>query len=167
MKRWYAVHTHPKGESAALVNLERQGFEAYLPLYKKRRSHARKVDFVSTPLFPRYLFVAMDVEQARWRSIRSTMGVVHLVCHGDHPVAIPEGVVESIQARQGEDGMVALDLPPPFKTGERIRVAQGALRDVEGIFECLSDDQRVIVLLDLLGRKVRVRVPLEAVGACA
>jgi transcriptional antiterminator RfaH len=167
MKRWYAVHTHPKGEATALVNLERQGFEAFLPLYKKRRSHARKIDFIPSPLFPRYLFVAMDIEQARWRSIRSTFGVVHLVCHGDQPVAIPEGVVEIIRAREGEDGLVALDQPPPFKPGERVRLEQGALRDIEGIFESLTDDQRVIVLLDLLGRKVRVRVPLEAVGACA
>ena len=58
---WYAVHTHAGAETKAVWHLENQGFSVYLPRYLRRRRHARKVDWVPTPLFPRYLFVFMDV----------------------------------------------------------------------------------------------------------
>jgi transcriptional antiterminator RfaH len=41
----------------------------------------------------------------------------------------------------------------------------GALADCLGFFESMADHDRVILLLDLLGRKVRVQAPLEAVVA--
>ena len=67
--RWYVVQTQVNGELKAAQNLMRQGFEVYLPCYLKRRRHARKIDLVSKPLFPRYLFVAIDVATQRaWRS---------------------------------------------------------------------------------------------------
>lgn len=67
--RWYVVQTHINGEAKAANNLTRQGFGVYFPRYLKRRSHARRVDVVARPLFPRYLFVAIDLATQRWRSI--------------------------------------------------------------------------------------------------
>ncbi len=91
MNRWYVVHTHPRGERLAMVNLQRQGMDAYLPQYLKRRRHARRTQWIPAPLFPGYLFVAMDVETVRWRAIHSTVGVRYLVCHGDWPARVPAG----------------------------------------------------------------------------
>lgn len=164
MMRWYAVHTQPNGETKARENLLRQGFDAYLPLYSKKRRHARRTDYVAAPLFPRYLFVNMDAETTRWRSIRSTFGVTHLVCHGDTPVPVPEGVVEGIKSRHDDKGMVLLETPFPFKPGEKVEVLEGPLKELTGIFQSVSDDQRVIVLLELLGRPVKVRLAMDAVG---
>ena len=81
--RWYVVQTQVNGEAKAAENLRRQGYEAYLPRYLKRRRHARKVDFTAKPLFPRYMFVAIDMATQRWRSIQSTFGVSRLVTNGD------------------------------------------------------------------------------------
>ena len=77
--RWYVAHTQPHAENKAAVHLGRQGFVTYLPRYLKRRRHARRVDVVSAPLFPRYLFVQIDTAVQRWRSIYSTFGVSQLV----------------------------------------------------------------------------------------
>ncbi|MBI4969557.1 MAG: transcriptional activator RfaH [Rhodospirillales bacterium] len=167
MKRWYVVHTQPQAERRAHANLVRQGFETYLPCYLKRRSHARKIERVPAPLFPRYLFVGIDPQTMRWRSIYSTFGVSHLISNGDMPAPVPEGVVEAIRARHGHDGLVRLDDPIPFKKGDRVEITQGSLRDLSGLFQCESDDDRVFVLLELMGRPVRVRVPLAAIRACA
>ena len=59
--RWYVVQTQVNGEAKAAQNLLRQGYEIYLPRYLKRRRHARKMDFTAKPLFPRYMFVAIDI----------------------------------------------------------------------------------------------------------
>ena len=83
--RWFVAHTHPHAEAKATAHLNRQGFEIYFPRYLKRRRHARRIETVAAPLFPRYLFVAVDLTAQRWRSIYSTVGVTRLVCNGDDP----------------------------------------------------------------------------------
>ena len=55
--KWFVVHCYPNKESIAELNLQNQGFDTYIPRYKKLRRHARRVDTVFAPLFPRYFFV--------------------------------------------------------------------------------------------------------------
>src|SRR5579871_1851994 len=106
--RWYVVQTQVNGEAKAAQNLLRQGYEIYMPRYLKRRRHARKVDFVAKPLFPRYLFVAIDMATQRWRSIQSTQGVSHLVCAGDRPAQVGDSVIDALRAREDEVGFIKL-----------------------------------------------------------
>ena len=35
MKKYYVIHTKPKQEKKALINLKRQGFKTWLPYFKK------------------------------------------------------------------------------------------------------------------------------------
>ena len=162
---WYVVRTHARAEAKALYNLGRQGFEAYLPQYLKRRRHARRTDFVPAPLFPRYMFVRMDPSRTQWRPIRSTIGVTDLVCNGNRPAPVPHGVVEEIKRRENDDGYVVAKPASHFKKGESVHIVAGALADNIGLFECATDEERVVLLLELLGRKVRVEVPLEDLSA--
>ena len=62
MKHWYVLRTHAKAEFKALNHVMRQGFGAYLPQYLRKRRHARRTDWVRSPMFPRYLFLS------RWTS---------------------------------------------------------------------------------------------------
>ena len=155
--RWYVVRTHSQAEAKALFNLMRQGITAYLPRYIKRRRHARRTDQVPAPLFPRYLFVALDLAASGWRQIRSTIGVADIICNGIQPTPVPAGIVESIRAREDAQGWVRLGLP--FAKGAPVRILDGAFADQIGLFDTTEDADRVAVLLDLLGRRVRVLLP--------
>jgi transcriptional antiterminator RfaH len=163
--RWYVVQSQVNGEAKAAVNLLRQGFEIYLPRYLTRRRHARKVDFVAKPLFPRYMFVAIDMATQRWRAIQSTQGVSHLVCNGEEPAAVPSGVLGALKAREDERGFVRMDARPAFAPGDKIRVLAGAFMDNAGLFDGMGDHDRVAILLDMLGRKVRVHLDVDLVAA--
>lgn len=163
--RWYVVQTQANAEAKALAHLRRQGFATYLPRYLKRRRHARRIETVPAPLFPRYLFVEIDIAAQRWRSIGSTIGVSRLVSNGDWPAAVPDDVIASLRVREDAAGYVWLDQRPKFKTGDKIRVMEGAFYDYLGIFDGMSDGERVEILLDLLGRKVRVLMNAEAIAA--
>jgi transcriptional antiterminator RfaH len=163
--QWFVVHTQVHGERKAEQNLVRQGFEVYLPRYLKRRRHARRVDFTVRPLFPRYLFVAIDMAAQRWRSIQSTIGVAHLVTNGDDPASVPDGVVGALRAREDEKGFVRIDVKPAFVPGDKVRVLTGAFMDSAGLFSGLADHERVAILLDMLGRKVRVLLDADMVAA--
>ena len=110
MKGWLNRLLGNRGERLAARYLRRQGYLAYLPRYAKRRRHARRVDYVRAPLFPRYLFVRFDTQATPWRPIISTVGVRYLVMHGDTPTRVPEGVVEEIQGREDENHLVQLSL---------------------------------------------------------
>lgn len=167
MSQWYVAHCQPNGEQKALFHLRRQGYEAYLPVYKKQRRHARRVDHVMAPLFPRYLFIRLELGVDHWRPIRSTVGISHFVCQGERPVAVPDGIVESIQAREDNKGCVALNEAERFKKGDPVQLAQGPLSDQVALFDRIADDQRVVVLLELLGRPVEVRVAKDAISAVA
>ena len=164
MSHWYVVHTQCRKEALAATHLGNQGYETYLPRFRKRRRHARKIEDVLTPLFPRYLFVRIDTEHQRWRPINGTMGVCYLLCDGDHPLAVPAGLVETIKDGEQEDGAVAMD-PKRYDKGQKLRVVQGPFADLTGLFQDMADDKRIVVLLNLLGRQVRTRLPFEAVVA--
>ena len=141
--RWYVVHTQPQGEDRADLNLRRQGFVTYLPRYLRARRHARRTETVVRPLFPRYLFVAMDVARDRWRAVQSTFGVSNLVAVGNDPIPLPDGVVDEIRAREGEQGFVKLGLPAGVKPGSPVRLVDGVFADLGFVGAALQSDAHV------------------------
>jgi transcriptional antiterminator RfaH len=163
-QRWYVVHTQPNGEGRADLNLRRQGFATYLPRYARRRRHARRQEMVKRPLFPRYLFVGLDLARDRWRAVHSTFGVDRLVLAGEEPLPVPDDVIDAIRAREDDDGLVALGLPAGIGPGSRVRLVDGIFADAKGVLERIADDRRVAILLELLGREVRVFVSPASVG---
>ena len=161
---WYVVQTRPNNEARAEINLKRQGFTTYLPCYQRQRRHARRTDIVVRPLFPRYLFVQLDLARDQWRSVQSTFGVSALVAVGDRPAPLSSEVVEEIHAREGADGFVVLGLPPGLKPGASVRMIDGLFADYQGVLDRIGDERRVSVLLSLLGRQVRVFVSAASVA---
>lgn len=162
--RWYVVQTHPHAEAKAQEHLRRQGFSTYLPQFIKSRRHARKTERVKRPLFPRYMFVLIDSTQQNWHSIRSTIGVSSLIGGETGPVAVRDGVIDALRAREDGDGCVRPE-SPRFLPGAAVRVMDGVFAACLGLFECMSDKERVAVLLDLLGRRVRVVLDAESITA--
>lgn len=165
MKHWYVAHSNPQAEDKAVHNLTAQGFEVFLPRYHKVRRHARKTDVVIAPLFPRYLFVAFDVEVDRWLCINSTKGISYLLRQNGCPMKVPDGIVEALQETASPEKIVPLSTLVLFKQGDRLEVQEGAFSGHVGIFEKMTDGERVQLLLNLLGREVRMALPIQAVQA--
>ena len=159
MNAWYAVYTHARMEKWARSNLWERGFEVYLPVYRRQRRHARKVDWISSPLFPRYLFVRADLEAGQRRSLATAPGVANLVSFGNVTPCVDDSVIAAIRAREDENGDVRLCEANELKAGDTVRLHCGALQHKMGLFLQAADAERVIVLLELLGREVKVKVP--------
>ena len=154
--RWYAVHTLPRMETSASAHLERQGFEPFLPLRKATRRHARRIETIRAPFFPRYGFVRLDLARQRWRSVNGTTGVASLVMARDRPLPIPVGIVEALLATVTSEGVV--DLDHGFKPGDPVRLIAGPLAGQFGTLTHLDDRGRVEMLLSLIHGTVRVKV---------
>jgi transcriptional antiterminator RfaH len=163
--RWYAVYTRPHAEGTALAHLLRQGYHAYLPRYRTGISHARRRRTVLRPLFPRYLFAGVERATMRWRPILSTHGVTDVVRAGDEPTPVPAEIVALIRERENAGAFDRSDSWRPLRPGELVRVTVGAFQDMVGRLVELPDRDRVVVLLELLGRGVRAELRTETVEA--
>ena len=156
-RRWYLVYCKPRQERVAVENLERQGYETYLPRVRETRRRAGQRIKVIAPLFPRYLFIHLDQEFDNWGPIRSTLGVLSLVRFGQSPARVPDELLAFLRGREDAEGVQSIE-PQPLKAGARVRVASGSLAGYEGIFLARTGRERVVVLLDILGKATRTQM---------
>lgn len=155
-RRWYVVHARPGKEAWTLVNLERQGFPAFLPQIRRRVRHARQVREVMRPLFPRYLFVALDLDRDPWRSVRGTLGVSSLLMDGERPRPAPVGLVEAMMAAmKAQEGRIPGQHVTP---GQSVRFIRGPFADQLARVVEMSDPERVRLLLEVLGSEHEILV---------
>jgi transcriptional antiterminator RfaH len=78
---------------------------------------------------------------------------------------VPVGIVEALKNREDANGFIQLDCRPRFHVGDKIRVLDGAFTACLGLFEGMAERERIAILLDLLGRKVRVVLDADLVAA--
>src|SRR5262249_29918562 len=126
-ERWFLVHTQPKSERKAELNLGAQGFRTHCPEIQKTIRHARQLRTVRASLFPRYLFLILDPRRDRWLSVRSTIGVSSLFTCEDRPVPVPKGVVEALIARTDEANLTSFDVD--LAAGQTVRILSGPFAD--------------------------------------
>ena len=144
-QRWYVVHTRAHYEEIAWRNLSQQGFTAYLPRYEKRRRHARRVDWVRAPLFPRYLFVRVNLEEVGLSALNWMPGVESLVSFGGLPAVVPGGAIEVIRDRLARK---PVQRGVNWAHGQRVRFREGPLQGLEAVFDrSLGPSGRVRVLM--------------------
>ena len=153
-ERWFAVHSQPFAEKRAAGNLHMQGFRTFTPKRRKTVRHARQVRTIDAPLFPRYLFVVLDMARDQWRSVNGTFGVSRLVMRGDAPQPVPHGLVETLITSTDDDGF--LTATERLKPGSTVRLMAGPFAEELAILDSLNDAGRVQLFLNILGRQVRI-----------
>ena len=163
--KWFVVYSLPTKEVIAKQHLQEQGYDVYLPMFKKIRRHARRVDEVLQPLFPRYLFVGLDLEVDSWRAVNGTRGVAYLLLNDGHPLGIPTSIIENLKIQENDHGFVPISFIETFVKGEKLRIVDGTFKDQIAIFETMDDKQRVQLLLNFLGRDTKISIPAYAVEA--
>ncbi len=152
---WYAIHSKPRQEERALDNLQRQGFEAWLPMLTVEKVLRGKLANVTEPMFSRYLFIRLDTEQTNWSPIRSTLGVSRLVSFGNRPAVVADELIQALQT-------VPQRAPERlFQPGQTIKIVGGPLKGIEGIFQQADGEHRAMVLIDLLNKQHRVTTQMQ------
>ena len=155
-ERWFLAQTLSQREAIAEANLSRQGFRSFLPRYLKTVRHARKLRTVTAPIFPRYLFVVLNLERDRWRSVKSTMGIANLFMAHGRPVPVSKGIVETLI--QSTDKYGRVQFVGALEKGQRVRLVAGPFAQTLGILDRLGDAGRVEVLLEIMGGGVRINL---------
>lgn len=164
---WYLAYTKPRQEAVAAAQLARQGYDVYLPLYKRLRRGADGMVEHHGPMFPRYVFFRPAHDGQSIAPVRSTIGVAGIVRFGVTPATMGADLIDALRAFESEREHARPEQLQALKAGQRVTVCTGPLQGLEGLV-CATATQRVTVLLDLMGRQPRVQFPhhhLEPVAA--
>lgn len=152
MGHWIVARTKSRRERWAAENVQRLGFEFYLPQYEiKVRGKKNLNQIRSEVLFPSYLFVKID---GSWRVLLSTFGISGIVLRGDNPAIMPQTEIDRLQGTANDAGLV--QLPGHFRVNQEVRARSGPLKNNTGIFQGQTSSGRNKVLMELLGGKVMV-----------
>lgn len=160
--RWYLVQCKPRQEARAQLNLRNQGFTCFTPMQDVQRLRHGKKTLVTEALFPGYLFVNLCRLNDNWHSIRSTRGVTSLVRFGreSEPLPVPDVLIEHIRQRLNRQPASEL-----FAPGSKVRLIDGPFKDLEAVFSKTDGEERAIILLNILQREQRLKVPLTALAS--
>lgn len=154
---WYLVHTKPRQEKYALENLERQGYQCYLPTLWSEGLRQGLLTVSDAPLFPRYFFIRLGQGKGAksWVPIRSTKGVSRLVSFGAEPARVDDGLIELLRT---QEKLVRAGPERLFEFGERVCLTEAPFSGIEGVYQMADGEHRVFVLIELLSKQVRVHV---------
>ena len=156
MNKWYLIKTKPRQEIKAKKNLENQGYRAFCPMIK--------INDRLVVLFPGYLFIQLNEKTQNWSPINSTKGVSHFVKFGLNFAKAPNSVIEFIKTNQHITADKLNNLNK-FKPGDKVQISDGTFKDYTAIFKCYKSDERVILLMNLLGHEQSLSIKKETVIA--
>ena len=156
MKNWYLLKTKPRQEIIAKQNLKNQGYGSFCPIVK--------INNRLVVLFPGYLFVQLNEKTQNWSPINSTKGVSHFVKFGLNFAKVPTSVIKFIKANQHITTEKLINLNK-FKPGDKVQISDGVFNNFVAIFESYKSDERVILLMNLLGREQSLSFKKESVIA--
>jgi transcriptional antiterminator RfaH len=142
---WHLVHTKPRGETRALQNLERQGFEVFLPMISLQKVRRGKLTSVTEPMFSRYLFIRTTSIMQDLSLVRSTLGVIQLVRFGTVPAKVPNDWVETMRLQPAIYEKL-------FNAGDKLLIGNGVLKGLDAVFVQPDGETRAMVLINLLSK---------------
>jgi transcriptional antiterminator RfaH len=152
---WHLIHSKPRQEERALENLQRRGYEAWLPMLTVEKVRRGRIAAVNEPMVSRYLFIRLDAVTTNRAPIRSTLGVSRLVTFGSVCASVPDDLIEALRAALAQSPQRLL------APGEEVVLVDGPLKGLRGIFQQHDCEARAIVLIELLSKPQSIAVNLH------
>jgi transcriptional antiterminator RfaH len=154
-KEWYVLQYKPNSHHIASNNLKKQGFEIFLPLHVSTSRKVSRFVNVTRPLFPGYMFITFDRTESKWHKINNTYGVSRLITFNSILKSIPTIFIDHLMKRYDLSGKL---IPiQKLKKGAHVTILTGPFANFIAIVEKYEDDQRIWVLMDLMGRKTKIQ----------
>ena len=159
-KEWFILQFKPNAHHQANKNLNRQGFATFLPLLENTSRKKSKFINATRPLFPGYMFIEFDREKPDWHKINNTYGVSRLVTFDTFLKSIPSTFIDNLINRCDISGKL---LPlEKLKKGDQVKILNGPFANFIATVETHETEQRIWILIDLMGRKTKIQTSSDA-----
>jgi transcription antitermination factor NusG len=157
---WIVARTEPSREQTARRFLELAGFSVYIPVIRERHAKGGRRLVRLRPLFPSYAFIIL--QNGRWWDVRWSIGVAAVIMAGDEPARLSDQIVDEIRGRE-RGGAIELPKCNGLKAGDQVRILAGPLQGQVGVLGALRPHERVLVLMNWLGRVELSKDAVEAI----
>ena len=105
------------------------------------------------------MFITFDRAETKWHKINNTYGVSRLVTFNSTIKSIPDIFVNNLMKRYDLSGNL---LPiKKLKKGNQVKLIKGPFANFAATVEKYEDDQRIWILMDLMGRKSKIQAATE------
>ena len=159
-KEWFVIQFKPNSHYQAKKNLNRQGFKTFLPLNEITSRKTSRFVKSTKPLFPGYMFVSFNKTENKWHKIKNTYGVSRLITINSSLKSIPTTFIDGLMKRYDSSGKLIPIVE--MKKGDKVEILEGPFANFIATIEKYESDQRIWVLMDLMGRKAKIQTPLTA-----
>ena len=156
-KKWYIVQIKPNSYHTATQNLERQGFETYLPKIEITQRKENKFFVKNAYVFPGYMFMCFDMHSISWTKINSTYGVSKILTFNKKPSEISSDFILALKNRyEINDNPTRKET---LKQGDSIKFFAGPFAELIAKVESVDENNRIWVLLEAMGgyRKLKLQ----------
>ncbi len=157
MSHWYLIQAKPKQQLRAKENLENQEIECFYPTIELEKIVRGRRQMVNEPLFSNYIFIKLSDEDINWSKIRSTRGVRDFVRFGVEVAKVPEQLIQQLKVDTDAIDSKTLETNAP-REGDKVIITKGAFKDFEGIYQSACDEERSIILLNILSKTIKIQV---------
>ena len=155
-KRWFIAQIKPNSHNSAIQNLERQGFETFLPKMETTQRQENKFFVKNVFVFPGYMFVCFDPHIITWTKINSTYGVSKILAFNNKPSEISSDLILELKNRYEPNNNPTQN--ETLKKGDSIKFYAGPFADLMAKVESVDEKKRIWVLLEAMGGYRRLKL---------
>ena len=149
IKKWLIAQIKPNSFDLAIRNLERQGVETFLPKMKTTIKKQNRFINQNVPVFPGYMFIALNAQNFNWTKINNTYGVSKVLAFNKKPSEISYDLIGVLKNRY--EANINPTLKEILQKGDTIKFKSGPFVDLIAKIENVENTKRIWVLLEVMG----------------
>lgn len=159
---WFCVRSQLKHEHIAAERLRQfDDVEVFHPRIRFKRPTKYGPALVTESLFPSYFFARFDWTESLSK-VNYSPGVNEVVHFGTRWPTIPDACIQELRSVLGEKELHVV--PTELEPGDTVRICGGTLHGMEAVIsKVLSGQERVLLLMDFLGRQSTVEMNARCV----
>ena len=155
-KKWLVAQIKPNSYHTAIQNLERQGFETFLPKMEITQRQENKFVVKNVYVFPGYMFVCFDPHTITWTKINSTYGVSKILTFSNKPAEISSDLILELKNRYEINSKPTQK--EKLQKGDSIKFSMGPFTDLIAKVESVDEKNRIWILLEAMGGYQRLKL---------
>jgi transcriptional antiterminator RfaH len=155
-KKWFVAQIKPNSYQTAIQNLERQGFETFLPKMEITQRQKNRFLVKNVYVFPGYMFVCFDPHIIDWVKINSTYGVSKILAFNKKPSEISSDLILELKIRYEINSNSTQK--EKLQKGDSIKFSTGPFADLIAKVESVDERHRIWVLLESMGGNQRLKL---------
>jgi transcriptional antiterminator RfaH len=156
-KKWLIAQLKPNSHDLAIRNLERQGFETFMPKMKTTVIKEDRFIYRNVFVFPGYIFIGFDSQNIIWTKINSTYGISKVLVLNKKPSEISNNLILALKQRYGVN--IDQTSKENFGKGDNIRFDTGPFSDLIARVEDVDEKNRIWLIFEAMGgyRKLKLK----------